>query len=51
MVWQLMATIVAMRQALDIDTGKAVLTALIGMIPAAFLSLVLIGPVMLMFGR
>ena len=51
LIWQLMATIVAMRQALDIDTGKAVLTALIGMIPAAFLSLVLIGPIMLMFGR
>ena len=50
-VWQLIATIVAMRQALDIDTGKAVLTALVGMIPAAFLSLVLIGPFMLLFGR
>jgi len=33
-IWTLVATIVAMRQALDFDTTKAVLTAIIGAIPA-----------------
>jgi hypothetical protein len=29
-IWLLVAGIIAIRQALDIDTGKAILTALIG---------------------
>ena len=38
MVWLLVAGIVAIRQALDIDTGKAILTALVG-----WLAMVVIG--------
>jgi hypothetical protein len=31
-IWTLVATVIAMRQALDVDTPKAVLTALIGFV-------------------
>lgn len=38
MIWLLIAGVVAIRQALDIDTGKAILTALVG-----WLAMVVIG--------
>jgi hypothetical protein len=50
-IWTLVATIIAMRQALDVDTTKAVLTALIGFIPAALISVILIGPFIALFAR
>lgn len=36
-IWMLIAGIIAIRQALDFGTGKAILTAVIGWIPAAIL--------------
>ncbi len=44
MVWLLVAGIVAIRQALDFSTGKAVLTAVLGWLAMALLAAVLIGP-------
>jgi len=40
-IWQLIAGIIALRQALDITTGQAVITAIIGMIPLLLLSCLL----------
>lgn len=37
LVWSLVAVVIALRQALDISTGQAVITALIGIIPMAIL--------------
>jgi hypothetical protein len=36
-IWMLIAGIIAIRQALDFSTGKAILTAVLGWIPAAIL--------------
>jgi hypothetical protein len=36
-IWALIAGIIALRQALDITTGQAVITAIIGIIPMALL--------------
>ena len=44
MVWVLLAGIIAIREALDFTTGKAVLTAVLGWIVMGLLSLLLIGP-------
>lgn len=43
-IWMLVATIVAMRQALDITTGKAVLTAIVGFLVYVVLTALVIGP-------
>lgn len=40
-IWMLIAGIIAIRQALDFSTGKAVLTAVLGWIPFAFIMAVL----------
>lgn len=40
-VWMLVTTVVAIRQALDVTTGKAVLTALVAWIPLAILKAIL----------
>lgn len=40
-IWMLVAGIIAIRQALDFSTGKAILTAIIGWIPLAIASWVL----------
>ena len=45
MVWVLLAGIVAIRQALDFSTGKAILTALLGWIVMALLTVVLVRPI------
>lgn len=37
-IWALIAGIIALRQALDISTGQAVITAIIGIIPMALIS-------------
>ncbi|MBI3968424.1 MAG: YIP1 family protein [Chloroflexi bacterium] len=42
-IWSLVCGVVAIRQALDFDTGKAIATAVIAFIPAFIISLVLIG--------
>jgi hypothetical protein len=42
-VWTLVATVVAIRQALDFSTWRAILTALIGWIAYTFLSLLVLG--------
>jgi hypothetical protein len=42
MVWLLVAGIIAIRQALDFSTGKAVVTALLGWVVVAFLTLLLV---------
>lgn len=42
-VWALLATVVAVRQALDFSTWRAVLTALVGWIAYMFLSMVVLG--------
>lgn len=44
-IWMLVAGVVAIRQALDFDTGKAVLTALLG-----WVAMVLVGVLLGMFG-
>lgn len=44
MVWVLVAGIVAIRQALDFSTGKAILTAVLGWIAMALLILLLVRP-------
>ena len=44
MIWLLVAGIVAIRQALDFSTGKAVLTAVLGWLAMALLAAALIGP-------
>jgi hypothetical protein len=49
-LWILAATVVAMRQALDLDTTKAVFTGVIGFIAYIFLAAVLITPFVLLFG-
>jgi hypothetical protein len=49
-LWILAATVVAMRQALDIDTTKAVLTGILGFIAYIILAVVLITPFALLFG-
>ena len=43
-VWILLAGIVAIREALDFSTGKAILTALIGWLALAFLTLLFVIP-------
>jgi hypothetical protein len=40
-IWSLVASIIALRQALDITTGQAVITAIIGAIPMFLLSCLL----------
>lgn len=42
-LWQLVAGIIAIRQALDFTTGKAILTALIGWVAVWIINVVLIG--------
>ena len=37
LVWVLVASIIAIRQALDFSTGRAIGTALLGFIPSAIL--------------
>lgn len=44
MVWVLVAGIIAIRQALDFSTGKAILTGLLGWIAMALLALLLVQP-------
>ncbi len=44
LVWLLVAGIIAIRQALDFSTGKAVLTALLGWLVMALLSAALLAP-------
>lgn len=50
-IWMLVATIIAMRQALDITTGKAVLTAIIGFFAYIILTAVVISPFVALFAR
>ena len=42
-IWLLVATIIAIRQALDFDTGKAVLTALIGFVAYLIVAVIVAG--------
>jgi hypothetical protein len=49
-LWILMSTIVAMRQALDFDTGKAILTAIVGFFAYIILAVVLVAPLGALFG-
>jgi hypothetical protein len=49
-VWILIATIIAMRQALDLDTTKAVMTAIVGFVAYIILLVVLITPFVAVFG-
>ncbi len=44
LVWLLVAGIIAIRQALDFSTGKAVLTAVLGWLVMALLSTALLAP-------
>ena len=44
MVWLLVAGVIAIRQALDFSTGKAIITAVLGWIAMALLILPLVGP-------
>jgi hypothetical protein len=44
MVWVLVAGIIAIRQALDFSTGKAILTAVLGWIAMVLLTLLLVRP-------
>jgi hypothetical protein len=48
--WILIATIIAMRQALDLDTGKAILTAIVGFFAYIILAAILIAPFAALFG-
>ena len=48
-IWILVATIIAMRQALDFDTGKAVMTAIVGFFAYIILVAVLVTPFAAMF--
>lgn len=50
-IWVLFAGVIALRQALDITTGKAVLVALMGVIVLIMLPLVLGGAAWLSFAR
>jgi len=50
-IWVLLAGVIALRQALDITTGKAVLVALMGVIVLIMLPLVLGGAAWLSFAR
>jgi hypothetical protein len=47
-IWALIAGIIAVRQALDFDTGKAVITVVIGWLVMMFLSLILAGSAFLL---
>jgi hypothetical protein len=49
-LWILMTTIVAMRQALDFDTGKALLTAIVGFFAYIILVALLVTPFVALFG-
>jgi hypothetical protein len=40
-IWMLVAGIIAIRQALDFSTGRAILTAIIGWIPLAIATWIL----------
>lgn len=40
-IWQIVAVVIAIRQALDFDTGKAILTAIVAYIPILLLNVVL----------
>jgi len=48
-LWILAATVVAMRQALDLDTTKAVMTGILGFIVYVILATILVTPFALMF--
>jgi hypothetical protein len=48
--WILIATIIAMRQALDLDTGKAILTAIVGFFAYIILAAILIAFFAALFG-
>jgi hypothetical protein len=37
-LWRLVAGVIAIRQALDFDTGRAILTAVLGIIPYAIIA-------------
>ena len=48
-IWILVATVVAMRQALDFDTTKAVLTAILGFIAYIILAMFIVAPFAALF--
>jgi hypothetical protein len=48
-LWILAATVVAMRQALDLDTTKAVMTGILGFIVYVILTAIVVAPFALMF--
>ena len=50
-IWSLWAGIVAVRQALDFDTGKAVITVIIGWVVVLIINLVILAPLALIFAR
>ena len=43
-IWQLVAGVIAIRQALDFDTGKAILTALVGFVAMMVISWLVLTP-------
>jgi hypothetical protein len=49
-IWTLVATIIAMRQALDFDTGKAVMTAILGFFVNLILTFIFVAPFIALFG-
>ena len=49
-IWILITVIVAMRQALDFDTGKAILTAIVGFFVYLILAVILVTPFAALFG-